>query len=376
MLPCSEVYAAFRAQGLHFYTGVPDSLFKHICAYITDHAPAERHIIAANEGNAVALAVGHHLATGETPLVYLQNSGHGNTINPLLSLADSSVYSIPMLVMIGWRGRPGGKPDAVQHHKQGQVTEALLESTETPYRTLPGELAEAVKTITELIALSREKSCPVVLLVPEGLFEPHVLQNETPNDYPLTREQAIAATLGAIPDDAVVVATTGMPSREISEVRSQAGEGIGRDFLMVGSMGHASSIALGVALAKPDRPVFCLDGDGATLMHMGAMAIIGSRQPSNLSHVVLNNGAHDSVGGQPTVAFDIDLCGVARGCGYSSTRTAVDAEQLSTALAEIGNESGPAFLEVRVARGARKDLGRPTATPLESKAAFMAELER
>ena len=376
MLSCAEVFSTFESLGLRFYTGVPDSLFKHICAYITDHAPNARHVIAANEGNAIALAVGHHLATGETPLVYLQNSGHGNIINPLLSLADPSVYAIPMVVMIGWRGRPGGKADAVQHHKQGEVTEALLASTQTPYRTLSGEPDEARRAITEVVELSRAESRPVALLAPEGLFEPYALQTESPNAYPLTREQAIAAALGAIPGDAVVVGTTGMPSREIFEFRSRAGEGLDRDFLTVGSMGHASSIALGIALAKPDRRVYCFDGDGAAIMHLGAMAIIGARGPRNLRHVVFNTGAHDSVGGQPTVAFDVDLCAVARGCGYGWTRVATDAAELEAALAELDAEPGPAFLEVRVARGARKDLGRPTATPLESKQAFMKELDR
>ncbi len=373
MLDPNDFFAALTESSVSLFAGVPDSLLKDFCAYVTDHAPAGRHVITANEGGAVALAMGHFLATGELGLVYLQNSGLGNTVNPLTSLADPAVYGVPMLLLVGWRGRPGEK-DEPQHVQMGRVTKETLAAIGVPSSDLPADLAEAREVLARAIADARARKGPHALIAAKGVFSAYKLQNKTKNAYPLTREQAIRAVVATLPGDACVVATTGMPSRELFEIREQNGQAHGSDFLTVGGMGHASQIALGVALARPTRPTYCLDGDGAVLMHMGGLATIAQLGPANYRHIVLNNGAHDSVGGQPTVAFEVDLCAVARACGYKTTLRADDAEQLKTALTALAHAAAPALLEVRVARGARADLGRPTQSPQDLTRDFSAFL--
>lgn len=369
-LSCQRVYDAFVGAGVSFWAGVPDSLLKSFCAYVTDNAPADRHVITANEGSAVGVAAGHYLATGEPAVVYLQNSGLGNTVNPLTSLTDNAVYGIPMLVVVGWRGEPGVK-DEPQHVKMGGVTQATLDAIGVPYDVLPTDQAEAEAVITRSVAAMMESHSPRALLVRKGSFEDYKLQSETPDTLSLTREAALEHILAAFDQRTIVVSTTGKPSREIFELRVKNGQSHDSDFLIVGSMGHCSQIALGVALRKPDRQVLCVDGDGAVLMHMGGLATIGSLQPTNFKHVVLNNGAHDSVGGQPTVAHEISLADVARACKYDDVWVVDDADALTARLADLRAARGPALLEVRVRKGARKDLGRPTRAPAETKRRFM-----
>jgi phosphonopyruvate decarboxylase len=363
------------ARGVNFFTGVPDSLLKHFCAYVDDNA-GERHVIAANEGAAVALACGYHLATGGVALVYMQNSGQGNTINPLLSLADAEVYGIPLLMLVGWRAGPGVK-DEPQHVKQGKVTLELFETMGIPTRVMPREAAAAEACIGELLELARTSSAPVALVVEKGSFEAYKAQPR--DDEPaleLTRERAVECVAECLSDEDVIVSTTGKCSRELYEYRMRTGGTRGQEFLTVGSMGHASQIAMGIALARPERHVFCIDGDGALIMHLGSAAIIGTRAGANFKHVVLNNGAHESVGGQPTAGFHISIPGIAEACGYRRTLRAESEEQLREALQELSTTDGPALLEIRVRKGARDDLGRPRSTPQENKAAFMKFLAR
>jgi len=373
MIHCREFFELLQQSGFRFFTGVPDSLLKDLCAYITDNAPPERHIIAANEGASVALAAGHYLASGEPGVVYLQNSGLGNMVNPLASLVDAEVYAIPMLLMVGWRGEPGVK-DEPQHVKQGKITLELVKTLGIPVEILPDSLDPAREVMDRAQTHIRENGAPYCVIIRKGTFEPYAIQNRRPDEYQLTREAAIISILDALPDDAVVVSTTGMTSREVFEHRARNNQSHGRDFLTVGCMGHASQIALGIALEKPQRQVVCLDGDGALIMHMGSLAIIGSQRPKNLKHLVLNNGAHDSVGGQPTVGFEMDIPAIARACGYLETWRADDAGMLSNALAKLIASVGPSLLEVRVNKGARKDLGRPTKTPVQNKQDFMTHL--
>lgn len=372
MLACDQFYAQLGKEGFHFYTGVPDSLLKHFCAYVTDHAEASAHLIAANEGNAIALATGHTLATSQAAVVYLQNSGLGNLINPLTSLADPEVYSIPMLLLIGWRGEPG-RPDEPQHVKQGRINNDLLDVLEIPWEILPGEAESANETLARLTATMRERSGPVALVVRKGSFEDYPLQSTQVQDgLSLSREAAIEQVIHALGPDDIVVSTTGKPSREVFEIRkAQADDGRTRDFLTVGSMGHSSQIALGIALAKPDRRVVMIDGDGALIMHMGGLGITGERQPKNLYHVVLNNGAHESVGGQPTVGFHLDIPAIARACGYPAAERVRSAGDLARALPGFLEQPGPALLEIQVALGSRAELGRPDRSPRENKEAFM-----
>ena len=345
--------SALKLVGVDFFTGVPDSLLKSFCAYITDNC-GDNHVIAANEGGAVGLAAGHYLATGNPALVYMQNSGQGNAVNPLASLADPDVYSIPMVLLVGWRGEPGVK-DEPQHVKQGKVTVSLFETLGIPTEILPDDDESAADVTRKMVEKAKTESRPVALIVRKGLFAEYKLQNKKPDIAALPREQAIEEILKSLPADAVVVSTTGMISREVYETRERLGQDHSRDFLTVGSMGHAIMIAIGIAKAQPKRRVFCLDGDGASIMQMGNMAIAGQSGCANLTHIVLNNAAHDSVGGQPTVGGSIDLSAIAASCGYN-------------------RPGSPVLKEIKVAKGARKDLGRPKEPPQVNKALYMKTL--
>ncbi len=374
MINPSFLYEKLSERGTDFFSGVPDSLLKSFCAYITDHSKRDNHIIAANEGAAVGLAAGYHLATKKTALVYMQNSGIGNAINPLLSLADGEVYQIPMLLLIGWRGEPNVK-DEPQHIKQGKVTLSLLEAMGIPYAIMANDEVELEKQIELIYEHFSKNGVPYALVVKKDTFASYKLKSSSNSreSLTLTRESAIEEIIKSSKDDEIYISTTGMASRELYELREKLGETHSRDFLTVGSMGHASQIALGVALQKPERSVTCLDGDGALLMHMGSLAIVGNRKPNNFRHIVLNNGVHDSVGGQPTVGFEVDIVAIAQACGYETALSVETLEELSHALKEV--KKYPALIEVCVKKGARDDLGRPKSTPIENKIAFMEELK-
>ena len=369
-------HSLLAARGTDFFTGVPDSLLKSFCAWLADKAMEENHIIAVNEGAALALASGYHLATGKIPLVYMQNSGLGNAVNPLLSLADSDVCGIPMILLVGWRGEPGVK-DEPQHLKQGKATRALFEAMGTPYWVLSGREDEVQGQLAECYTQILKNNAPAALVARRDTFAPYAgAANADSAGFDMSREEAIEEIiLSSSPDD-VFVATTGMASRELYELREKHGHGHDRDFLVVGAMGHASSLALALALQKQDLSVNCLDGDGAALMHLGGLAAIGARKPANLKHIVLNNGAHDSVGGQPTIARQIDLLGIARSVGYALACRVQTLEELRLVSAETSawgknGIKGPLFMEVRVRKGGRKDLGRPKSGPAENKDIFM-----
>ena len=353
MLDARRFVSVLQANGVDFFTGVPDSLLKSFCAYVTDTC-GDNHVIAANEGGAVGLAAGHYLATGKPALVYMQNSGQGNAVNPLCSLADPDVYSIPMVLLVGWRGEPGVK-DEPQHVKQGKVTVSLFETLGIPTEILPDDDESVADVTRKMVEKAKAESRPVALIVRKGLFAEYKLQNKKPDISALPREQAIEEILKSLPEDAVVISTTGMISREVYETRERLGQDHSRDFLTVGAMGHAIMIALGIAKAQPNRKVFCIDGDGASIMQMGNMAIAGQSGCANLTHIVLNNAAHDSVGGQPTVGGSINLSAIAASCGYN----------------RLG---APVFKEIKVAKGARKDLGRPKEPPQVNKALYMKTL--
>lgn len=361
-------YDTLASYGLDFYAGVPDSLLKNLCAYITDHADASHHIIAANEGGAMGLAAGHYLATSQIPVVYMQNSGEGNIINPLASLTDPDVYNIPVLLVIGWRGKPGVH-DEPQHVKQGKVTTGLLNVMGIDYTVLSKDEDKAAAQIQKAINYMQATKQCYALVIEKDTFDAYTLQMVEKNDLTLSREDAIQIVASALGKKDVIVSTTGMISRELFEYRTAKNEGHERDFLTVGSMGHASQIALGIALEKQDRRVWCFDGDGATIMHMGSMAIVAQKAPRNYIHVVFNNGAHDSVGGQPTVGLNIDLPAIAKAVGYKSVFSVSTKEELEKSLSHLGE--APVFLEIKVKKGNRKDLGRPTTTPIQNKEALM-----
>lgn len=353
-----------------FFAGVPDSQLKPICSYLMKtYGISAQHIIAANEGNAVALAAGYHLATGKIPVVYLQNSGIGNIINPVASLLHREVYGIPVVFIVGWRGEPG-IPDEPQHAYQGQVTLRLLEDMDIRTCVIDSETdeAELARTMMEFRPLLKAGRS-VAFVVKHGAFtfEDEV---EYRNAYTLRREEVIEH-ITAVSGEDIVVSTTGKTSRELFELRERSGVPHKYDFLTVGSMGHSSSIALGIALYAPQKRVWCIDGDGAALMHLGAMAVIGANAPSNLIHVVINNGAHESVGGMPTVADGVDFVAVAKGLGYANAVSVDSIAALDQALSDAVSASALTLIEVKAAIGSRRNLGRPTIPPCENKRAFM-----
>ena len=362
--------------GADFYTGVPDSQLKALCNYLMNTYGIDpgHHVIAANEGNCTALAAGYHLATGKVPVVYMQNSGEGNIINPVASLLNEKVYAIPVIFVIGWRGEPG-LHDEPQHIYQGEVTIRLLEdmgieSFVVTKDTGTDELKEVMRGYREKL---KDGHCVAFVIAKGALsYEEKVTYA---NSHTLKREEIIEHIAEAAGDD-MIVSTTGKASRELFEIRERNGRDHGHDFLTVGSMGHASSIALGVALNRKDRRIWCIDGDGAMLMHMGAMSVIGSIHPANMIHIVINNEAHETVGGMPTAAGSTDIPAVARACGYPHAVSVSTKEELVSELERAKENGALSLIEVKCAIGAREDLGRPTTTAMENKEAFMAELNK
>lgn len=361
--------------GADYYTGVPDSQLKALCNYLMNRygLDAKHHVIGANEGNCTALAAGYHLATGKIPVVYMQNSGEGNVINPVASLLNDQVYAIPVIFVVGWRGEPGVH-DEPQHIYQGEVTVQLLEDMGIRTfvlgrETSRGELASVMKSYREVLAEGKS----VAFVVRKGAltYGEKITYN---NQYTMIREEIIRHIVQAAGEDPIV-STTGKASRELFEIREANGQGHQYDFLTVGSMGHSSSIALGIAAQKPDTRIWCVDGDGAVLMHMGAMAVVGVQKPKNLIHVVINNGAHETVGGMPTVAEGIRFTEIAQGCGYPYTVSVKDMEELCRELMAAKKREELSLIEVACKIGAREDLGRPTTTAKENKEGFMEYLK-
>lgn len=369
MLCPTDYLRVLGDSGVTFFTGVPDSLLKEFCACVTVTLKPEDHLISANEGAAVGLAIGHYIGTGSLPLVYLQNSGLGNVVNPLLSLASPEVYGTPMLLMLGWRGEPG-KKDEPQHVHQGRVMAKMLEDMDLPVVVLSEDMVEAEVQTKAAAQQARDINGPVALVVKKNTFDKYAAP-EVEADLPLGREEAIIAAAETLEDNAAVIFTTGMPSRELFEFRARNEAGHDRDFLTVGGMGHASQIALGLAMSQPARPIYCFDGDGAVLMHMGSMAITGQSNAKNLIHLVFNNGVHGSVGGQPTVGFNIDMPKIAIACGYASAQRVTNKKGLHSAITMARATDGVSFIEVQVRPGNRADIGRPTSTPEQNKVAMM-----
>ena len=357
--------------GADFYTGVPDSQLKALCNFLmnTYGIDAKHHVIAANEGNATALAAGYYLATGKIPVVYMQNSGEGNVINPVASLLNDRVYAIPVVFVIGWRGEPGVH-DEPQHIYQGEVTCKLLEDMGIDYLVIGKETTdEETGAAMERFRKKLENGKDVAFVIRKGALT-YDGKTDYANAYSMKREEVIRHITDVSGTDPIV-STTGKASRELFEIREANNQEHGYDFLTVGSMGHSSSIALGIAVHSPEKKIWCIDGDGAVLMHMGAMAVIGANRPGNLVHIVINNEAHETVGGMPTVAAGTDLVAVAKACGYPDAVRVTDYEELDEELKKAKGRHGLSFIEVLCAIGARENLGRPTTTPIENKDGFM-----
>lgn len=369
-----KVKEFFEELKCDFFAGVPDSLLSSFCDYLIKwRGVSEQHIIAANEGNCVGLAAGYYMATGKVPIVYLQNSGIGNIVNPVVSLLNEKVCRIPCLFFVGWRGEPG-MSDEPQHRFQGEITHRILQDIGIITFTIessvtPEKWREILKDTHELLT---QKKQVAFIFVKSSIESEKGTSNQ--NSYKIVRENAISEIVEMAKDD-FFVATTGKISRELFAVRETMEQKHERDFLTVGAMGHCSSIALGIAMQKPENRIWCLDGDGALLMHMGSMAVIGASSPKNLVHVVFNNEAHESVGGYPTVMGSVDLRRVAEGMGYQRVYLVDSMEQLQNVLVEICNHNALTLLEIRTAIGSRKDLGRPTISPEDNVKQFMSCLK-
>ena len=349
------LFDSLKDMGLDFFTGVPDSLLNDFCLYLCHYFSNEQHVMAANEGNAVAIAAGHYLATGHIPVVYMQNSGIGNATNPLLSLAHQTVYSVPMILVIGWRGDPAVK-DHAQHKKQGELTPVLMKNMDIPFQILDDENT-VVDKFAWAVEKAKEVSSPVALIAKKGVLTQKEKHQEYPESTLMNREEAISAVIDVFSSDATYLATTGRATRELHEQLKLKGIDVGHEFLNVGSMGNVSSVGLGIALAKPEQKVVVFDGDAAAVMHMGAMATNCRYKAGNMIHMVLNNGVNESVGGQPSTGYVVNLTEIAAACGYRTTGHAIETkEELQAILKDYKKDKMPLFIDVHVRQGIRQDM--------------------
>ncbi|WP_165253203.1 phosphonopyruvate decarboxylase [Adlercreutzia sp. ZJ304] len=372
-MQATKFIEALSDVGVRFYTGVPDSYLYEFCAELQTYCNHNSNVVAANEGNAIGIAVGHYLATGEVPLVYMQNSGLGNAINPLVSLACREMLGIPIILLIGWRGDPWHL-DHVQHKLQGEITPSLLSDIGIPYIVLNDEQSETFYAVTQMVSKARDENMPVAILVPKDIFS-GLKSSIIGKKLLLSREEAIEVVLDSAPADSLYSATTGRAARELYYLREARGENHSCDYLNVGSMGHASSIALGIALAVPDRQVICLDGDAAAIMHMGAFTMPSRYEAPNFLHIVLNNGMHESVGGRPSAGQDIDLTTIAAACGYETVGGPVFCtDDISWAAEELCKKNNAAFLDVYIRPGIRSDIPGLEINPTDMKSCLMREL--
>ena len=356
MLDQKNVFETLAQHGVTYFTGVPDSYLNGFCNYALANFP-ERNIIAANEGNAIGIASGHYFATKEIPLVYMQNSGMGNTINPLASLGDKDVYAVPMLLLIGWRGQGNTEPNHPQHKLQGEITPALLDVMHIPYSILKDDDSDFEAVIEKAVAYCREHRQPYGLIAPKGVMAASEKANNIDAVYPMSREEAIEVILSHMPSDTIYSATTGRATRELFFLRERREETKAHDYLNVGSMGHASSVALGIAMARPERKVVCLDGDSACIMHMGAMTMVSKIDAPNFMHIVLNNGAHESVGGQPSAGHKLDFTKIAEACGYMTVGKPVETEaELIEAVNKLKDCGKASFIDCRIHKGLNSKL--------------------
>ncbi len=358
-----------QKKGINFFCGVPDSLLKEICFFINENLGSKYHKITANEGSAISLATGYYLATNKVPLVYLQNSGLGNAINPLLSLCDKSVYKIPMILLIGWRGEPGSI-DEPQHIKHGEIQETFLKTIDVPYEIIDNKFVDYT-LISNLINKSKKESRPVALIIKKNTFSNFKIKSKsTANINLMLREKVLKEILSSEIKNEIFVTTTGKTSREFYELRKNNNQILNKDFLTVGSMGHCSQIALGISMFNKND-VYCIDGDGSVIMHMGALAINGTSKLKNFKHIILNNGSHESVGGQPTVGKEINFTKIAKNCGYKKSKKVSNFIELKKGIKWLNENKGPLLLEILIKNGSRSNLGRPQESPYTNKINFM-----
>ena len=374
MQELKTLFEAFEEMGVDFFTGVPDSLLNDFCLYLTIHKSDQQHVMAANEGNAIATAAGHYMATGKLPLVYMQNSGIGNAMNPLVSLTHNCVYGIPMILVIGWRGDPS-ESDHAQHQKQGELTPVLMRDMDIPHEVLDDEQT-VIEKFSWAANKAREISSPVALIVKKGLLSQKEKKQQYPKSELMNREGAISTVLDIFGNDATYLATTGRATRELHEQLKLHGIGEGHEWLNVGSMGHVSSVALGIAMAHPEKKIVIFDGDAAAVMHMGAMATNCRYKATNMVHIVLNNGVNESVGGQPSAGQVINLTGVAAACGYQNPGKALTTKEEITAFLNQLSNGMPKFIDLHVRQGIRPDMPKLNIDHKAQKVALMGTINQ
>lgn len=367
------LFESLKNLGVDFFTGVPDSLLNNFCLYMVENIPDGQHVMAANEGNAIAIAAGHYMATGNIPVVYMQNSGIGNATNPLLSLTHDCVYGIPMILVIGWRGDPAIN-DHAQHKKQGELTPVLMKDMDIPYEILDDENT-VIEKFTWAVEKAKEISAPVALIAKKAILTEKVKKQDYPESRLMNREEAVSAVVDVLGGDAIYLGTTGRATREVHEQLKAHGVGEGHEWQNVGSMGHVSSVGLGIALAKPKQKVVVFDGDAAAVMHMGALATNCRYKAGNLIHIVLNNGVNESVGGQPSAGYVVNLTEVAAACGYRTPGHAVETkEELQAILKDYEKGEMPLFVDVHVRQGIRSDMPKLNIDHKAQKEALMKNL--
>jgi len=368
-------YNHLKSNDINFFCGVPDSLLKQFCLCLDDKVDKKNHIITPNEGHAIALAAGFYLGTRQIPLVYMQNSGIGNAINPLLSLCDPDVYGIPMIILIGWRGEPGVK-DEPQHVKQGKIQLELTSALDISFDIITkneNNFENKIKNGVEVAIMNRK---PYIFYIKKEVFSTYKNNHREINNKLMSREEALRVILSQLPNDVIIISTTGKTSREIFEIRVINKDNHSHDFLTVGSMGHCSSIALGLAISNPEKKIVCIDGDGSFLMHMGIIATIGDIAPANFYHILINNFVHESVGGQETSIQSINIKMLIESSNYENFSSVNDLSSLKEVLSTFTIDKGPNFLEIVIKPGSRNNLGRPTITPLENKKLFMKNFNK
>ena len=375
MVDQKQLFDALQEMGINFFTGVPDSLLNNFCLHMVQNIPDGQHVMAANEGNAIAIAAGHYMATGKIPVVYMQNSGIGNATNPLLSLTHDCVYGIPMILVIGWRGDPAIS-DHAQHKKQGELTPVQMKDMDIPY-----EILDADETVVDkffwAVAKAKEISAPVALIAKKAILTEKVKKQEYPESKLMNREEAVSAVGDVLGCDAIYLGTTGRAPREVHEQLKAHNVGEGHEFQNVGSMGHVSSVGLGIALAKPNQKVVVFDGDAAAVMHLGAFATNCRYKAGNMIHIVLNNGVNESVGGQPSAGYVVNLTKIADACGYRTPGHAVETkEELQTILKGYKKEEMPLFIDVHVRQGIRSDMPKLNIDHKVQKVALMETLKQ
>jgi len=366
MITCQQLAKIFKSQSFTFFTGVPCSIFKDWLNFVGEKKQFQK-VAVASEGEACAIASGFYLATGKTPVVYMQNSGLGNSVDPLTSLMNKEVYGIPALLLISWRGEPRIK-DEPQHLKMGKITFRLLNTLGIPFVALSDNEKTAGRQIKKAKAYLKKRELPYAIIVRKGTVASYQAKKKK-DKYSLTRERAIELIIGELKGNAAVISTTGKTSRELFELRKRKRQGHKCDFYTLGSMGCSAGIALGVALQKPKKKVFVFDGDGSVLMKMGTLATVGHYLPKNFYHIIFDNNTHDSTGGQRTVSDTVQFDKVAKACGYKSARVLSREKEIKESLSNI--KQGPLMLVIKVKKGSREGLGRPTLSPLKMKKSFM-----